>query len=307
MHVHGHDAPGPGGAPAATRPLALALGLILALMVAEAAVGVIAHSLALLSDAGHMLSDAAALGLAVVALRLARRPARGRLTFGLRRLEVLSAQANGATLLVLAGVIVYVAVRRLIAPPHVHAGLVLWVALAGALVNLIAARLLAGPAGGSLAVEGSFRHILTDLYGFLGTAVAAGVILATGFQRADPLVSLLIAALMLRAGGALVGRSSRIFLEAAPTGLDPGVIGAALAGQRGVVEVHDLHVWEISSGFPALSAHVLVRAEEDCHAVRRELERVLRERFGLDHTTLQLDHQASELIDIAPVPKSIRR
>jgi cobalt-zinc-cadmium efflux system protein len=305
MHVHHHHGAPGGGVPDAGRRLALALGLILALMAGEAAVGVLAHSLALLSDAAHMLTDAAALALGLVALRLAARPARGRLTFGLRRLEVLSAQANGATLLVLAGVIVYVAVRRLIEPPQVRAGLVLGVALGGAFVNLMAARLLAGSARGSIAVAGSFQHILTDLYGFLGTAVAAGVILASGFQRADPVVSLLIAALMVRAGAGLVGRSSRIFLEAAPAGLDPDQIGAALVKQTGVVEVHDLHVWEITSGFPALSAHVLVGQDQDCHAVRRQLEQVLRERFGLEHTTLQVDHQpeaGGELLEIAPRP-----
>jgi cobalt-zinc-cadmium efflux system protein len=291
------------------RRLAGALGLILALIAGEVAAGIVAHSLALLSDAGHMVVDAAALALSLLALKMAAGPARGALTFGLRRLEVLSAQANGVTLLLLAALIVYEAVRRLVHPPHVDAGLVLGVALAGAAVNLVAVQLLAGPSRRSMAIEGSFQHILTDLYGFLGTALAAGVILATSFQRADAIVSLLIAALMTRSGVGLVRDSARIFLEAAPEGLDPETIGAALAGEKGVVEVHDLHVWELTSDFPALSAHVLVRPDEDCHLIRRRLEGLLRERFGIDHTTLQVDHadEGSELLDIAPSPAAKER
>ncbi len=278
----------------------VALALILALLAAEVSVGVLAHSLALLSDAGHMLTDAAAIALSLLALRLAARPAAGALTFGLRRVEILSAQANGVTLLVLAGFIVYEALRRLVDPPHVRGGLVLLVALAGALVNVAAIRVLASADRRSLNVEGSYQHILTDLYGFIGTAAAAAVILATGFQRADPIVSLLIAGLMLRSGVSLVKASGRIFLEAAPSGIDPNEIGAALAAATGVVEVHDLHVWEVTSGFPALSAHVLVQAECDCHEARRRMEALLAERFGLTHTTLQVDHAGGTLLSIAP-------
>jgi cobalt-zinc-cadmium efflux system protein len=279
--------------------LALALGLIVAFMAVEVATGVIAHSLALLSDAAHMLTDATAIGFSLVALRLAARPARGAMTFGFKRVEILSAQANGVTLLVLAAFIAYEAVRRLFDPPHVHGGLILVVALIGILVNLAATWTLAKANRHNLNVEGSFQHILTDLYGFIGTAIAAGVILLTGFQRADPLVSLLIAGLMIRSGLSLVKASGRVFLEAAPKGLDPRTIGEALVGQSGVVEVHDLHVWEITSGFPALSAHVLVGADSDCHAARRAMEAMLHERFGLDHTTLQVDHSGG-LLEIAP-------
>jgi len=278
--------------------LVAALALILALMAAELTAGVLAHSLALLSDAGHMLTDAASIAVALIALRIAARPARGAMTFGFRRVEILSAQANGVTLLVLAAFIAYAAVRRLIAPPQVHAWLVLAVALVGIAVNLAATWTLAGAARGSLNVEGSFQHVLTDLYAFIGTAIAAIVILASGFQRADPIASLFIAALMVRSGYALVRASARIFLEAAPEGLDPQAIGRALVSQPGVVEVHDLHVWEVTSGFPALSAHVLVAAERDCHDARREMERLLRERFALSHTTLQVDHAGRERSDI---------
>jgi cobalt-zinc-cadmium efflux system protein len=290
-HVH--------GAGADRDRLRRALWLIVAVMAGEIAAGVLAHSLALLSDAGHMLTDAGAIGFSLLALRMAARPAAGAMTFGFKRLEILSAQANGVTLIVLAGFIVYEAIHRLVDPPHVHAGLILAVALGGAAVNLLAAWTLAGADRSSLNIEGSFQHVLTDLFGFLGTAAAAAVILATGFQRADPIASLAIAGLMIRSGASLVRASARIFLEAAPEDLDPDLIGRALVAESGVVEVHDLHVWEVGSGFPALSAHVLVDAETDCHRVRRALEATLHERFGLDHTTLQVDHAGGDLLEIA--------
>jgi cobalt-zinc-cadmium efflux system protein len=296
-HAHAGHSHSPG--PDADRGrVALALGLIVAFMAVEVAGGVLAHSLALLSDAGHMFTDAVALGCSLAAIRLASRPARGAMTFGFRRVEILSAQANGAALLVLAGFVAYEAIRRLFEPPQVRGALVLGVALVGVLVNLVAMRVLRGANRESLNVEGSFQHILVDLYGFLGTAIAAGVILLTGFQRADPIVSLLIAGLMTRSGISLVRAAGRVFLEAAPEGLDPTVIGEALVAERDVVEVHDLHVWEITSGFPALSAHVLVGRDSDCHAARRAMEEMLQVRFDLHHTTLQVDHSGAELLDI---------
>jgi cobalt-zinc-cadmium efflux system protein len=293
-HAHGLRADADRG------KLARTLALIVAFLAAEVAIGVVAHSLALLSDAAHMLADAAAIAFSLLALRLAARPARGALTFGLKRIEILSAQANGVTLLLLAAFITYGAVDRLVSPPRVRAALVLGVALAGIVVNLLAARMLASANRDSLNVQGSFQHVLTDLYGFIGTALAAAVILLWGFQRADPIASLLIAALMARASYALLRASGRVFLEAAPKGLDPDAIGHALAAQAGVVEVHDLHVWEVTSGFPALSAHVLVAADEDCHGARRAMEALLRSRFGLHHTTLQVDHAGEDLLEIQP-------
>ncbi len=293
-HAHAHG----GSAEVDRRRLTGALALIVAFMAVELAAAVLSHSLALLSDAGHMLTDAAAIAFSLVALALASRPPRGALTFGLRRVEILSALANGVTLLVLAALIAYEAIRRLFAPPRVHGELVLAVALAGVLVNLLAVWLMSSANRRSLNVEGSFEHLLADLYGFIGTAIAAAIILATGFQRADPIASLFIAALMTRTGLALVRESGRVFLEAAPRGLDPQQIGRALVCEPGVVEVHDLHVWEVTSGFPALSAHVLVGSENDCHAARRGLEAMLHERFGLDHTTLQVDHAGGERSDI---------
>jgi cobalt-zinc-cadmium efflux system protein len=279
--------------------LKTALALILAFMVVEIVAGVLSSSLALLSDAGHMLTDAAALALSLAAARLAARGASGSLTYGLGRAEILSAQANGLTLLVLAGLIIYGAIGRLVSPPEVKGGVVLAVALAGIVVNLGAARILAGDNGlggeRSLNVEGSYRHILTDLYGFIATAVAAVVIIATGFDRADAIASLLIAALMLQAAYSLLKASGRVFMEAAPAGLDPTEIGRVLASQPGVVEVHDLHVWEVTSGFAALSAHVVVRADDDCHELRRSLQKLLEERFHINHTTLQVDHEPPPL------------
>jgi cobalt-zinc-cadmium efflux system protein len=301
-HVHDHF---PHGREADQSALKTALTLILAFMVVEVAVGVLASSLALLSDAAHMLTDAAALAISLAAARLATKPPSGAMTYGLGRVEILSAQANGVTLLVLGAVIVYEAIARLVSPPDVRGGLVLIVALAGIVVNLAAVAVLSRGAGErSLNVEGSYRHILTDLYGFIATAIAAIVILVTGLNRADAIASLLIAGLMLHAAYGLLKASGRVFLEAAPAGLDPDQIGRELAAQPDVVEVHDLHVWEVTSGFPALSAHVVVRSGSDCHALRRTLQRVLEERFDVHHTTLQVDHEAAPQrplqIEVAP-------
>jgi cobalt-zinc-cadmium efflux system protein len=286
------------------RSLVWALALILAFMAVEIAAGLLASSLALLSDAGHMLTDAAALAMSLAAARLAARPAYGAMTYGLGRAEILSAQANGLTLLVLASLIIYGSIVHLVSPPDVRGGVVLVVALVGIPVNLLAARILMGSRDQerSLNVEGSYRHVLTDLYGFIATAIAAGVILATGFDRADAIASLLIAALMLHAAYALLKASGRVFMEAAPAGLEPDQIGHALAGQPGVVEVHDLHVWEVTSGFAALSAHVVVRAGDDCHALRRSLHDLLEERFHIHHTTLQVDHEPAPLQIEVPAP-----
>jgi cobalt-zinc-cadmium efflux system protein len=275
------------------RRLALALALIVAFMAGEVVVGILANSLALLSDAAHMLTDAGAIGLSLIALALAARPAGGNLTFGFKRAEILSAQANGATLVVLAGLILYEAIRRLVEPPDVHGWAVLGVALAGIAVNVVATWLLAGANRENMAVEGSFQHIVTDLYAFIGTAVAAVVIITTGFMRADPIASLFVAALMLHAAYGLLKDSGRVLLEMTPEGMSAAEIGRALAAHPDVVEVHDLHIWEIATGFPSLSAHVLVRPGDDCHGVRRELETVLHDRFGIDHTTLQVEHSAA--------------
>jgi cobalt-zinc-cadmium efflux system protein len=280
----------PAGEHASVARLGAALGLILAFMAGELAVGLASHSLAILSDAAHMLTDAAAVALAIFVARLSVSPPRGGLTYGLKRAEILSALANGIALVTLAGIIVVEAIFRLVIPVGVSGALLVYVALAGVAVNLIAARLVARANRASLNVEAAFRHILTDLFAFAGTAAAGAVIIVSGFLRADSIASLFIAALMLAASWDLIRRAGRTLLEAAPHGIAPAEVGNALAAHPHVASLHDLHVWEVTSGFPALSAHVLVHPGDDCHAIRIDLENLLRERFGIEHTTLQVDH-----------------
>jgi cobalt-zinc-cadmium efflux system protein len=299
-HDHAHRA----SPDADWRWLAAAGALIVLFMVGEVAAGVVAHSLALLSDAAHMLTDAAAIGLAIVTTKIAGRPARGGYTYGLRRLEILSAQANGITLVLLAVWLAYEAIRRLITPHPVDGTLMLTVALVGVAVNVAASLLLARANAASdrrsLNMEGAVAHVLTDLYAFAATVVAAIIILAAGFSRADPIATLVVVALMLRAGSGLIRESGRIFLEAAPADIDPSALGAAMVARPHVAEVHDLHVWAITTGMPAASAHVLVEPRQDCHAVRADLEALLARDYGITHLTLQVDHCPDSLS--IPVP-----
>jgi cobalt-zinc-cadmium efflux system protein len=280
------------------RALTIALVLVLAVMVGEIVAGVIGGSLALLADAGHMLTDAAALGFALFAAAMSARPAVGRWTFGYSRLEILAAQANGLTLGLIALWVVWSAIHRLVDPTDVRGGLVLVVALAGAVASLAASVVLARASRESLNVRGAFLHVLTDVAAFGAAAVAGALILATGWDRFDPIASLAVAALMLWSSAQLLRESTTIFLERAPTDVDPDEIGRALVAEEDVVEVHDLHVWTVTSGFPALSAHVLVTPGADCHAARRRLERTLTQRFGLTHTTLQVDHAGPATVEL---------
>ena len=291
-HQHGH------GRTNDRRALAIALALIVAFMAGEIAAGIAAGSLALLADAGHMLTDAAALAAAFVASRLASRPAHGSWTFGFGRTEILAAQANGLSLLILGAWIVFSAVRRLIVPPQVHGGVVLVVALVGVAVNLAATVVLSRADRTSLNVQGAYLHIATDLVAFVGTALAGGLVLLTGWNRFDPIAGLLVAALMVRSSWSLLRESGRIFLEASPPGIEPDDVARALAADEDVVEVHDLHVWTVTSGFPALAAHVLVTPGADCHSARRRLQALLEARFALQHTTLQVDHVARRSQDV---------
>jgi len=284
-HSHAHTS--------AQRPLAIALGLILSLMVSEILFGIFSGSLALLADAGHMLTDAAALVLALAAASFAVRPARGRWTFGFRRLEILAAHVNGITLLVVGVVIVYTAVRRLVEPTEVRGGVVLVVALAGIVVNLVASLLLHGPSRHSLNTRGAFLHVLTDLAAFAGTAVAGAVVLTTGWDRADPVASLVVAALIFWSSLSLLRESTAILLEVAPE--EPRDVEEAILAVPHVAGVHDLHVWTVGSGFPSISAHVLVEQGADCHAIRLELATLLRERFELGHSTLQVEHAPTQV------------
>ena len=281
----------------------VALVLLLAFMAAEVVVGILASSLALLADAAHMLTDAGAIALALFAARLARRPPEGGFTFGYRRAEILSAQLNGATLVGLGALIGIEGIRRLVDPPEVEGAAVLIVAVVGIGVNLVATFVLSGANRRSLNVEGAFQHVLNDLFAFVATAVAGAIILLTDFGRADGIAALLVAALMLYSGVGLLRESGRVLLEAAPRDLDPEEIGNALAAERHVVEVHDLHVWEVTSGFPALSAHVTVRSGCDTQAHRRQLAELLRERFGITHSTLQVETRHEGPLTIAPLQR----
>jgi cobalt-zinc-cadmium efflux system protein len=299
-HAHSHGVT----ANADSRYIAVALGLIAGFLIFEVAMAFIGHSLALLADAGHMLTDAGALAASLLAIRLARRPASGVWTFGFKRAEVLSAQANGITLLVVSALVAFEAITRLVHPVAVTGGIVVAVAGVGVAVNTAATWVIAKANRDSINVRGAFAHIVTDLYGFIGTLAAGIVIIVTGFERADSIASLLVVGLMLHAAWGLLRETGRVLLEAAPEGYAPADIVAAITGQTGVASVHDVHVWLITSGFPALSAHVLVQRPADCHQVRRDLEQLMADRFGLDHTTLQVDHASDELLTIQADPRS---
>ena len=284
------------------RRVGVALLLVLAFMAVEVVAGTVAHSLALLSDAAHQLTDAGALVLSLIAMRLAARAPEGSLTFGLKRAEILSALANGTTLFVLAGLIGFEGIKRLIAPGTVDARWMLALAVIGIPVTAANTLLLHSAERQSLNIRGAFQHLLNDLYALGATALAAVAILLTGFSRADSAASLLIACLLVIAGWRLVRDATRVLLEAAPAGMDAAAIGSALAGLPEVVDVHDFHLWEITSELPALSAHVIVQPEADCHGIRLEMEKLLRDRFAIEHTTLQVDHASEEpqLIQVQP-------
>lgn len=284
-HAHHH---GPAGNN--LRRLAIALGLTGVAVVLQVVGGIAFDSLALLADAGHMLSDAAALGLALGATWLARRPAGVGQTFGYRRVEILAALANGVSLVAIAIWVAIEAVRRLDDPPDVAAAGVLAVAIIGLLVNLVSARLLWGGRKNSLNVAAAARHVMADALGSVGVIVAAGIVLVTGWRAADPLVSLLIAGLILVSSWSILAESVRVLMEASPPDIDVAALGRAIAAHPGVREVHDLHVWTITSGFPALSAHILVARDERCHDRRRQIAAMIRHDYGIEHITLQVEH-----------------
>jgi len=272
------------------RALALALGITALYTVVEVAGGLVTGSLALLADAAHMLSDNVALALALFAVWLADRPTTPERTYGYKRAEVLAALANGVTLVALSIWIFYEAFQRFRDPSDVLGGWVLLIGVVGVAVNLAVGLILFRARSGSLNVEAAFRHVVADLLGSIGVVAAGVAILATGWLEADPLVSVLIGVLVLASSWSILRDSTTILLEAAPSGIDTRTVGERLARAPGVVEVHDLHIWTITSGFPALSAHVLVGRGEDCHARRLELARLLHDEFGIEHTTLQVDH-----------------
>ena len=275
------------------RVLAVVLCLTLTYTAVELVGGLLTGSLALLADAAHMLSDNLALTLALVAVWLAGRPSTPERSFGYQRAEVLAALANGVLLVVLAVWILVEAWGRFTDPPDVLAGWVALVALVGLGVNLASAAILERAAHDSLNVRAALRHVLADAFGSAGVLAAAIVILVTGWGYADPIAGVLIALLVLASSWSVIRDSVHILLEGAPRGMDARELGRRMADVPGVVEVHDLHIWTITSGFPALSAHVLVEPGDDCHARRRELEELLLREYRIGHTTLQVDHVAA--------------
>jgi cobalt-zinc-cadmium efflux system protein len=285
-----HHEHGSGARKGNRRALAVVLALTASFTVVEIIGGLLTGSLALLADAGHMLSDNLSLGIALFAAWLAGRPATPEKSFGYRRAEILAALANGMTLVAISLWVFAEAYSRLMEPTHVLGGPMLAVAALGLLVNVAGAIVLYRSGGENLNVEGAMRHVLADALGSVGAMVAAAVIILTGWRYADPLISVAIGLLILGSSWKLLRDSTNILLEATPRNLNAEEVGQKMAAADGVVEVHDLHIWTITSGFPALSAHVLVGRDEDCHARRRELEELLAREFDISHTTLQVDH-----------------
>lgn len=303
--AHAHSHPGHDhGRQQTKRALALTLGLTSAFLVAEVVGGLLTGSLALLADAAHMLSDSVSLGLALVAVWLAQRPATPQRTFGLKRAEILAALVNGITLVAISIWIFVEAADRLGNPGDVEGGWVLLVAVIGLLVNGAAIAVLHRGAADSLNVSAAMRHVIADLMASVGVIVAALIILTTGWDYADPLVSILIGLLILASSWTILRDTTQILLEGAPPGIKVSDVGREMASVSGVVEVHDLHVWMITSGFPALAAHVLVAEDDDCHEKRLEVAAMLRERFGIDHATLQMDHARPKLLQIEHAPSN---
>jgi cobalt-zinc-cadmium efflux system protein len=286
-HEHAHGDHGRG---ADRRALAIVFALTSTFVVAEVLGGLLTGSLALLADAGHMLSDALSLGIALFAVWLAGRPATPNRSFGYKRAEILAALFNGATLVAISIWIFVEAYGRFFEPPEILGGWMLAVAALGLVVNVAGVMILWRSGGESLNLQGALRHVMADVLGSVGAIAAALVILATGWWYADPIISVLIGLLVLGSSWRLVRDSINILLEGTPSGIDAGEVGRSMVGVPGVSEVHDLHVWTITSGYPALAAHVLVGRDEDCHARRRDLEEILAREYGIEHTTLQVDH-----------------
>jgi cobalt-zinc-cadmium efflux system protein len=264
------------------------LGITAVFMLAELMGGLVSHSLALLADAGHMLTDVAALGLSVFAMRLSRRPPSAQRTYGYVRLEILAALVNGAALLVIAGLIVFEAWRRLRAPVAIDGSVMLTIAALGLAVNVVGAGLLHAHTHDNLNVRGAYLHVIGDLLGSVGALVAGVVVLATGWTPIDPIVSVLIALLILYSAWNLVREAAHILLESAPGHMDMDAILADLADIEGLEQVHDVHVWTLTSGFHALSAHGVI---DDPSRHMRILDEV-RTRMhahGIEHVTFQIE------------------
>jgi cobalt-zinc-cadmium efflux system protein len=300
-HHHHHHGPadrGGGG-------LRIALAITLLVCTIEVAGGIISGSLALLADAGHLFADAGSIGLALWAAAMARRPASGRRTFGFKRAEILAALANGIVLGVIAVGIAVAAIGRFSSPPHVEARLTLAVAAAGFVLNLASTSVLSR-AGGSLNVRAAMRHVAADALSQVGVMVAAAMVLTAGWRAADPVAGLAIAVLVLGSAVAIVRESVDVLMETAPLGIDVQRLGATMAAVEGVVEVHDLHVWTVTSGFPAVAAHVTVRGDAEPSMVRRSMAEMLGGTFGIEHSTLQVERTGQES-DLLPLERHLPR
>lgn len=285
MHDHGGGRDG--------RRLLAVAALLTAFLAAEVLVAVVVSSLALLADAGHMLTDVLALVFAAGAARLAQRPVTDRWTFGLGRVEVLSAAVNGVTLLVVAAVVLVESVRRLVDPPDVAGAPVAITAVAGLAVNVVATMVLLRADRQSLNVAGAIAHVVTDAYAFAATLVAGVVVATTGFTRADPIASLVVVVLMLRSSSSLLRRSGAVLLDRTPEGVDLAELRDHLVESAHVIDVHDLHAWTVGSGLPAVSAHVVVAPEcfsgGDAPQLLDELQQCLVGHFDVAHSTFQLE------------------
>ena len=288
-HADDHPDAGRDSSRASARPIAIALGITAAFMAIEAVGGFLTNSLALIADAGHMATDVAALGFSLFAIRLAQRPPTPRRSFGYLRAEVLAAFINSAFLIGLTFVILWEAFQRLSEPPEVHSGPMLIVAVAGLVANLCSAWVLSRGGGHqhNLNTRGAFLHVVSDALGSVGAIVAALIMLATGWYLADPILSGLIGLLILWSSWKLLAESVDVLLEAGPKDIDPDAVIAAATEVPGVRGMHDLHIWTVTSGMVALSAHVSVDDfaawTETCEA----LDHLLEERFGIAHATLQ--------------------
>lgn len=272
----------------------MALWVNAAMLVVEAVGGLLTGSLAVLADAGHLFSDVGSIGLALFAAALAARPAAGRMTFGYQRSEILAALVNGLLLVGVAVAIAIAAIGRLGNPPGIDGLGVLGLGLVGLVGNALAAAVLARGDRVDVNLEGVLRHSAADALGSLGVVVAGAFVLAGGSPVVDPVVSLLIAALILASSWRLIGEPFGVLMEAAPVGVDVDAAGVAICKEEDVRSVHDLHIWTVTSGFGALAAHVVVAPDCDRDLVRRRLELLLREEFGIAHTTLQMEEEAPE-------------
>jgi cobalt-zinc-cadmium efflux system protein len=289
------------------RRLVVALGINVVLLLAEAVGGIVTGSLAVLADAGHLLSDVGSIVLALIAARLAARPATGRRTFGYQRSEVLAALVNGLTLVAVSVIIGIAAIGRFSDPPTVEGGGVLALGVLGLIGNAAATWYLARGERADVNLEGVLRHSFADALGSLGVIVAGAVVLAGGSDVVDPIVGLLISVLVLFSSWRLLKEPFDVLMEAAPADLDVDRMGAAICRVDGVRSVHDLHVWTVTAGFPALAAHVVVARNADRDQIRQHLEMELGETFGIEHTTLQMEEEAEGgLLRVENAPGALR-